>query len=83
MFKLPGKDSNLDKENQNLIVPRSKPLKNKQFIIPEDTGRTAGRTREISEADESDADLAALVAAWPTLPGPIKTAIRALVAAIG
>ncbi len=38
-----------------------------------------------AESDAHDADLTALVAAWPLwplLPGPIKAAVRALVASV-
>jgi hypothetical protein len=47
-----------------------------------ESGRTAGRTRHEnrSEGGIPDADLAALVAAWPTLPVHIRAAIRALLA---
>ena len=44
-------------------------------------GRSAGRSGEQSEGEIPDAELAALVAAWPALPEPIKAAIRALVGA--
>ncbi len=45
------------------------------------SGCTAGCTGEQSEGGIADADLAALVAVWPTLSEPIKAAIRALVGA--
>jgi hypothetical protein len=35
-----------------------------------------------SEESIADGDLAALVAAWPTLPEPIKAAIRALLGTV-
>jgi hypothetical protein len=60
----------------------SKALPDKQLTTITTDGRSAGRSDEKSEGDIPDADLAALVAAWPTLPGPIKAAIRALVGAI-
>jgi len=40
---------------------------------------SAGRSEQRGEGGIADADLAALVAAWATLPEPIKAAIRALV----
>lgn len=46
------------------------------------TGRSAGRSDDTSEGGIADADLAALVAAWPTLPEAIKAAIRALVGSV-
>jgi hypothetical protein len=54
-------------------------LKIKQKSTTATDGRSAGRSDERGEGGIPDADLAALVAAWPTLPGPIKAAIRALV----
>ena len=45
-------------------------------------GCTAGCTGEQSEGGIPDAELAALVAAWPTLPEPIKAAIRALLGSV-
>jgi hypothetical protein len=46
-------------------------------------GRTAGRTHEASEGGFHDPDLAALVAAWPSLPGAIRAGILAMVRAAG
>ena len=42
----------------------------------------AGRSGEQSEGGIPDAEVAALVAAWPTLPEPIKAAIRALLGSV-
>ena len=42
-------------------------------------GCSAGCSEDRDEGGLVDADLAALVAAWPMLPKPIKAAIRALV----
>jgi hypothetical protein len=58
-------------------------LKNKHKSMAAPDGRSAGRSDERSEGGIPDADLAALVAAWPTLPGPIKAGILALVRATG
>jgi hypothetical protein len=49
----------------------------------DERGRTAGRTSQQSEGDIHDAELAALVAAWPHLPEHIRAAIRALVVSAG
>ena len=46
------------------------------------SGCTAGCTGEQSEGGIPDAELAALVAAWPTLPEPIKAAIRAMLGSV-
>ena len=54
----------------------SKPKHNKRIATPDDTGRTS----EQSEGDIPDADFAALVTAWPTLPESIRRAVLALVA---
>ena len=51
------------------------------FATNPPSGCTAGCTGEQSEGGIPDAELAAFVAAWPTLPEPIKSAIRALVGA--
>ena len=57
------------------------PHDSKHFTSIAPSGRSAGRSEKQSEATIPDAELAALVAAWPTLPEPIKAAIRALVRA--
>ncbi|MCE9566702.1 MAG: hypothetical protein K8U57_32255 [Planctomycetes bacterium] len=56
-------------------------LENKATPPIHATGRSAGRSDQ-SEGGISDADLAAIVAVWPTLPEPIKAAIRALVSTV-
>jgi hypothetical protein len=45
--------------------------------------RVRHRHERQGEGGILDADLAALVTAWPTLPAAIKAAIRALIAAGG
>ncbi len=78
-FKLPGQDSNLDKESQNPNTPQ--PNVNSEGILQhqDPIGCSAGRSDKQSEGGFADADLTALVAAWPTLSEPIKAAIRALI----
>jgi hypothetical protein len=61
------------------VKPRCKPNPHKAVTPSADSGCSAGCSDQRSEGDIPDADLAALVAAWPTLPDPIKAAIRALV----
>jgi len=80
-FELPGLDSNQDKENQNPHTPRRKTKPHKAVAPSADSGCSAGCSDERREAGTPDADLAALIAAWPTLPDPIRAAIRTLVAA--
>ena len=65
---------------QSLELPAN-PLADKAILNFDRGGRSAGRSGEQSEGGIPDAELAALVAAWPTLPEPIKAAIRALVGA--
>ena len=69
------------------LLPRRKHNTHKVVTANADSGRTTGRTRPENEgkveAGTPDPDLAALVAAWPTLPDPIRAAIRALVATAG
>ena len=60
-------------------ISRSNSNPHKEIATPAVAGRSAGRSDEQGEGGVADADLAALVAAWPTLPAPIKAAIRALV----
>ena len=57
----------------------TKPQKNKRIAAPDDIGRTAGRTQHTSEGVILDADLAALIDAWPAIPANIRAAITALV----
>ena len=85
-IELPGLDSNQDKENQNLNTPFRKSHKSKNIEAQPTNRCTAGRTRSEKPQPEGgilDADLAALVAAWPTLPDPIKAAILAMVRVAG
>ncbi len=58
------------------------PRESKHFPSSTPSGCTAGCTKEQSEGGLPDADLAALVAVWPTLPEPIKAAIRALLGSV-
>jgi hypothetical protein len=81
-LQLPGQDLNLDKENQNPPAPRRNFKSHQQIVAADAAGRTAGRTEE-GEEGILDADLAALLAAWPILPEPIKAAIRALIHSAG
>ena len=49
----------------------------------EESKRKSGKKRQAERQDKTpenpDAELAALVAAWPTLPAHIKAAVRALI----
>jgi integrase len=77
--KLPGQDSNLDKESQNHRAPRRNAIPTNTIGQITHPGCSAGRSDQEAEGGIADADLAALVAAWPMLPEPIKAAVRALV----
>jgi hypothetical protein len=77
--KLPGQDSNLNKQNQNPNTPDRKAYSENTLRDAPPVGRSAGRSEQQSEGGTADAELAALVAAWPTLPDPIKRAVLALV----
>ena len=68
--------------SQNPHMPRRKPKPHKAVTPSADSGCSAGCSDQRSEGDIPDADLAALVAAWPTLPDPIKAAIRTLVGTV-
>ena len=66
-------------------LPRRKPSPHKAVTANADSGRTTGRTRPESERSEGgilDADLAALVAAWPTLPEHVRATIRTLIGTV-
>jgi hypothetical protein len=76
--KLPGQDSNLDKENQNLHTPRRKPIKHKTVTPGAVLGCSARCSDQRGEGGITDADLAAIIAAWPMLPDHIRAAVRAL-----
>ncbi len=75
-------DSNHDEENQNPMSPRRKFKQSKHIPTLDDGGRTTGRTQQKGEGGIPDAGLAALVTAWPTLPEPIRAAIRAMVGTV-
>ena len=65
------------------LIADSKSIARKQIAKTEANGRSAGRSDKASEGGVADAELAALVAAWPTLSEPIKAAIRALIGSVG
>ena len=77
--ELPGKDSNLDKESQNPTVPFRNCNSGHGLNETPPSRRTARRTSDTSEGGNSDAGLAAVMAAWPTLPDHIRAAVRALI----
>jgi hypothetical protein len=75
-------DSNHDKEYQKPNAPQRKAnaTSTLQFIPP--SGCSAGCSDVQTEEGTPDAELSALLAAWPTLPEPIKAAIRALLGSV-
>jgi hypothetical protein len=66
----------------SLPKPRRKPKPRKAVTPSAGSGCSAGCSGQRSEGGILDADLAALVAAWPTLSDPIRAAIRALVGTV-
>ena len=60
------------------LAADSIPLPDKPFPSAAPVGRSARRGDTTPNGD-TDPELVALVAAWPTLPDPINAAIRALV----
>jgi hypothetical protein len=73
---IPPGYSNLDKENQNLLVASANLL---HANTSDDCSRRLDRA--LTKAVESCPDLARIVHAWPTLPEPIRRAVLALIAA--
>jgi len=82
-FELPGLDSNQDKENQNPHTPRRKTKPHKAVMPDAVLGCSIGCSDQKNEGGIADPDLAALIAAWLTLPDLIRVPIRALVATAG
>src|SRR4051794_29155982 len=70
-FELPGQDSNLDKESQNLLLSGPNPLPANAPRAPP----AAPRPR----LDQTDPDLARILDTWPALPPHIKAAVLALI----
>jgi hypothetical protein len=72
--KLPRQDSNLDKENQNLLGSQPNPL-------PHTTSGNLPKRpdRARTKPPAADPDLDRLLAAWPKLAPAIRKAILALV----
>jgi hypothetical protein len=72
--KLPGQDSNLDKENQNLFASRCKSGHASTSGKP-----VQRRVRALYSAAKTDADLQRILTAWPELTPPIRAAVLALI----
>jgi hypothetical protein len=64
------------------IISCSKANSSKQITTDDGARCSAGCSDLQGEGDIHDADLARLMNAWPTLPEPIKAAIRALIGAV-
>ena len=75
-------DSNHDKEYQKPNDPQrnANAAKTLQLTLP--FGRTTGRTSMENEEGTPDAELTEIMRAWPTLPEPIKAAVRALLGTV-
>jgi hypothetical protein len=63
-------------------IPFSNANPHQQLTASDAAGRSAGRSDQQGEGGIADADLARLVAVWPTLPEPIRAAIRALIGTV-
>jgi len=95
--KLPGQDSNLDKENQNVLLPHSKALpENKKrgkqeklspLLSPTGDGPCGFLTPDLSRVidlwPELPEALRLALARWPELPEPIRAAMEALAGTAG
>lgn len=64
------------------LASESNHLENKAISHGRAVGCSAGRSDQQGEGGIADAELAALVASWPTLPDHIRAAIRALVGTV-
>ena len=76
--ELPRQDLNLNKESQNLNAPNAKSIP----ISALQQATDAGCSGERREGGITDPELARVVAAWPTLPEPIRRAMLALIRAV-
>ena len=74
-MKIPGQDSNLDKESQNALVPRLKSFDTNSL------GQTGDQLSALlAHPAPSDPGFARLIESWPKVPEHIKAAIQTLVA---
>jgi hypothetical protein len=82
--KLPGLDSNQDKENQNAFRQRRKIGADKRLGDPSGklSLQLAQETCTLFVDPATDPDLARLAEAWPTLPLPIRSAMLTLLASV-
>ncbi len=60
----------------------SQPIAAPALTNPESDGCTTGCTNN-QETDQTDPDLAAIVASWQTLPEPLKAGVLAMIRAAG
>jgi len=77
----PGGTRTHNRPLRSPIVTDSKPLPDKAFPSAAPVGRTTGRTHN-TEGAPVDPELAALAAAWPTLPDHIRAAVRAMLGTV-
>jgi hypothetical protein len=74
--KLPGQDSNLDKENQKTFHSQRK------SIAPSDSRSDQSRfVRRLAQILEDHPELARLAEAWPRLPLALRAGILAMIGA--
>lgn len=79
--ELPRQDLNLNKESQNPSAPLHNSHSPQLLDATAVAGCSAGCSDAASEGGITDPELAALVAAWPTLPEPIRRAMLSLIRA--
>ena len=68
-----------DQRIKSPATPRRKPKPHKTVTLSADSGCSVGCSSQRSEGGILDADLSALVAAWPTLPEHVRATIQTLV----
>ena len=85
MFSSPGWIRTNDQPINSPKLTPPKPLKTQDLRPLDAAGRSAGRSADGAGEPEGGhpPDLAAVVAAWPTLPEPLRRAVLALIGAAG
>ena len=81
MFSSPGWIRTNDQPINSPKLSPPKPLQSQDLRTIDAVGRSAGRSADCAVQAEGglSPDLAAVVAAWPTLPEPLRRAVLAMI----